>query len=82
MYNATDLVYKEFLEDFDHYISSFLQYRYTSKYSDIPLIGDKIYKRYFSNGKLRDPLNAVKVSIECILYVCIITVCVIFCLYK
>ncbi|KAL4097018.1 hypothetical protein QTP88_021860 [Uroleucon formosanum] len=60
MYNATDLVYKEFLEDFDHYISSFLQYRYTSKYSDIPLIGDKIYKRYFSNGKLRDPLNAVK----------------------
>ncbi|XP_060877024.1 esterase FE4-like isoform X2 [Metopolophium dirhodum] len=60
MYNATDLVYTEFLEDFNHYVSSFLLYRYTTKYSDIPLIGDKIYKRYFSNGKLREPLNAVK----------------------
>jgi len=62
MYNATDLVYTEFLEDFNHYVSSFLLYRYTTNYSDIPLIGDKIYKRYFSDGKLRDPLNAVKVS--------------------
>jgi len=60
MYNATDLVYTEFLEDFNNYVSSFLLY--TTKYSDIPLIGDKIYKRYFSNGKLREPLNAVKVS--------------------
>jgi len=63
MYNATDLVYTEFLEDFNHYTSSFLQYRYTANYSDIPFIGDKIYERYFSNGKLRDPLRAVKVSI-------------------
>ncbi|KAL5242172.1 hypothetical protein ACI65C_009582 [Semiaphis heraclei] len=60
MYNATDLVYTEFLDDFNHYMSSFIQYRYTTKYSDIPLIGDKIYERYFSNGRLDDPLNAVK----------------------
>lgn len=66
MYNATDLVYTEFLEDFNHYMSSFIQYRYTAKYSDIPLIGDKIYERYFSNGRLDDPLSAVKVSIRCI----------------
>ncbi|XP_022165706.1 esterase FE4-like [Myzus persicae] len=60
MYNATNLVYTEFLEDFNHYMSSFLQYRYTAKYSDIPFIGDEINKRYFSNGKLEDPLSAVK----------------------
>ncbi|XP_008180697.1 esterase FE4 [Acyrthosiphon pisum] len=60
MYNATDLVYTELKEDFDHYVSSFLEYRYTTKYSDIPIIGDKIFQRYFPDGTLNDPLNAVK----------------------
>jgi len=61
MYNATDLVYTELKEDFDHYVSSFLQYRYTTKYSDIPVIGDKIFDRYFPDGTLNNPLDAVKV---------------------
>ncbi|XP_022165726.1 uncharacterized protein LOC111030506 [Myzus persicae] len=60
MNNATHLVYTEFLEDFNHYTSSFLQYRYTVKFSDIPFIGDEINTRYFSNGKLEDPLSAIK----------------------
>jgi len=61
MYNATDLVYTELKDDFDHYVSSFLKYRYTTKYSDISIIGDRIFKRYFPDGTLNDPLNAVKV---------------------
>jgi len=61
MYNATDLVYTELKEDFDHYVSSFLLYRYTTKYSDIPVIGDKIFDRYFPDGTLNNPLDAVKV---------------------
>lgn len=64
MYNETDLVYTEFLENFDHYISSLFQYRYTTKYSDISVIGDKIFERYFPDGTFEDPLNAVKVSIS------------------
>lgn len=60
MYNATDLVYTELKEDFDHYVSSFLEYRYTTKYSDISVIGDKVFERYFPDGTLNDPLNAVK----------------------
>jgi len=60
MYNATDLVYTELKEDFDHYVSSFLLYRYTTKYSDIPVIGDKIFERYFPDGTLNNPLDAVK----------------------
>lgn len=61
MYNATDLVYTELTEDFRHYVSSFLFYRYTAKYSDISVIGDRIFKRYFPDGTLNDPLNSVKV---------------------
>ncbi|XP_022165688.1 esterase FE4-like [Myzus persicae] len=60
MYNATDLVYTELKEDFDHYVSSFLEYRYTTKYSDISITGDKIFERYFPDGTLNDPLSAVK----------------------
>ncbi|CAI6344926.1 unnamed protein product [Macrosiphum euphorbiae] len=60
MYNATGLVYTELKDDFDHYVSSFLEYRYTTKYSDIPIIGDKIYERYFPDGTLNNPLDAVK----------------------
>ncbi|KAL5242170.1 hypothetical protein ACI65C_009580 [Semiaphis heraclei] len=60
MYNATGLVYTELKEDFDHYVSSFLEYRYTTKYSDISIIGDRIFERYFPDGTLNDPLNAVK----------------------
>jgi len=61
MYNATDLVYTELKEDFDHYVSSFLEYRYTTKYSDVSKIGDKVFERYFPDGTLKDPLNGVKV---------------------
>jgi len=61
MYNATDLVYTELEEDFDHYVSSFLEYRYTTKYSDVSIIGDRIFERYFPDGTLNDPLAGVKV---------------------
>jgi len=67
MYNATDLVYTELKEDFDHYVSSFLEYRYTTKYSDISVIGDKVFERYFPDGTLNDPLNAVKVCFSFVL---------------
>ncbi|KAL4097011.1 hypothetical protein QTP88_021854 [Uroleucon formosanum] len=60
MYNATSLVYTELKEDFDHYVSSFLEYRYTTKYSDVSVIGDRVFERYFPDGTLNNPLNAVK----------------------
>lgn len=59
-----ELTYKLLEDDFQHYISSLLIYRYTAKTSDLSSIGDQIFDRYFPDGKVDDPLEAVKVSIN------------------
>lgn len=53
--------YTELNTDFNHYVSSLLQYRYTKKFSELS-IGDTIKNRYFEDGDLNYPLKAVKVS--------------------
>lgn len=63
MYNATDVVFTELKENFNHYISSLMEYRYTTQFSDISLIGRKIFKRYFPDGTLKNPLDAVREGI-------------------
>ncbi|VVC43776.1 Carboxylesterase type B, conserved site,Carboxylesterase, type B,Carboxylesterase type B [Cinara cedri] len=62
MYNATDLVYTELKDNFNYYFSSMIQYKYTTKSSDIQFIGDKIFKRYFPDGTLRNVSNAIKAT--------------------
>lgn len=60
VYNAECEVDLELKNNFDHYISSLLIYKYTTKMSDLPLISNQIYNRYFAKGNMDDPLDTVK----------------------
>ncbi|XP_060845477.1 uncharacterized protein LOC132925065 [Rhopalosiphum padi] len=60
IYNEKCEVDLELKNNFNHYISSLLIYKYTAKVSDLPIISKKIYKRYFVKGNMDDPLNSVK----------------------
>jgi len=48
-------------DDFNEYISSLLIYKYTVKFTDLPIVGNKIFERYYADGKFDDPSRAVKV---------------------
>lgn len=63
MYNATHLVYTELKEDFNYFFPSVIMYKCTCKLSDIQFIGDKVFKQYFPDGTLNDPMDAVKVNL-------------------
>lgn len=63
MYNESGLIYPELKNDFNSYAPSLLQYKYLVNMSDIPLIGEKIFNRFFPDGDINDPFKAVKVSI-------------------
>ncbi|VVC41619.1 Hypothetical protein CINCED_3A013561 [Cinara cedri] len=45
--------------NFHNLISSILMYKYTSKMSDIPIIGDKILEHYFPSRNIDDPMKLV-----------------------
>lgn len=50
-------------DNFNEYISSLLYYKYTTKFSDLQTVGNKIMKRYFPDGNFDNSLDAVDVCI-------------------
>lgn len=62
MYNkSNDFVDFQLQKNFNEYASSLLIYKYTTKSSDLPVVGKKIFDRYFPDGSMDNPFDAVKV---------------------